>query len=157
MSLTLRKTILRLCNLWVRSRSSQVTRSKASKCWFWLPDTVIHVFRSVFRQEREKWPQNIFFLIKIGGKWKIRKSLEYLEITWKVAVFGIQMAFKKSFSKISTSNVIQIFIDLVCIACIPVFLKMLEIFGYRTKFQNFEFKLTQFSKYSQIWKSEIAN
>ena len=30
------------------------------------------------------------------------------------------------------------------------FLKILEIFGYMTKFQNFEFKLTQFSKFSKI-------
>ena len=45
-----------------------------------------------------------FFLIKIGENKKSENRSEYIEITWKVAVSGIQMALQRSFLKISTSN-----------------------------------------------------
>ena len=48
----------------------QVKKVKQKISWF---RAAIHVFRSDFRKEREKWPYNTFWSFKIGEKNKIRK------------------------------------------------------------------------------------
>ena len=154
------ETILRLCWLWVRSRSSEVTRSKRSNCWFWTLGTIMHVFRSrFFIKNARKWPYDIFFPIKIGEKWKIEKSSQCVEMPCKVAVFSIQKALQGSFLKISTSNLAHIFIELVSITYIFRFLKILEIFGEYDKNSKFSSSnLTQFSKFwthLKIWDSSL--
>ena len=49
----------------------QVKKVKQKKSWF---RAAIHVFRSDFRKEREKWPLNTLWNVKIGQKIKLRKS-----------------------------------------------------------------------------------
>ena len=115
------------------------------------------MFLGQFFVKNAKNDHKTYFPIKIGGKWKIRKSSEYVEMTWEVAVFGIQMALQmvifedidfKFGTRIHRTSLYHIY---------SVFFENFRNFGYMTKIQNFEFKLTQFSKFSQIWKSEIAD
>ena len=70
-------------SLWpplVKSMSSQVTRSKMSKSVGL--GVAIHVFRSGFRKEHEKWPLNTFWTNQTGKKWKIARMLKSPVNAW---------------------------------------------------------------------------
>ena len=94
---------------WAYSRSRiKVTRSRKGQtenCMLWQHDTY---FRSVFRQERQKWP-NTFWMVQIRQNLKIVKIQKSQGRAWKMGIFDLQNTSTPSFLRISTWNFVYIY------------------------------------------------
>ena len=140
----------------LRSRSSEVTRSN---CRFRSFGVVIHVYGSVFRLEREKWPYSIVCCIEIGIKWKYGNASYYVQMPWKVAIFHIQSAIKTTFMKGITWNLVHTFFRVSSSTYIPVFWKFWNFGGFFEKIKkNVEknLKISEIFKISKIRDSSFV-
>ena len=93
MPLTIKGSIPRLYRWWIWSRSSKATCSKV-RFQIWATGHDNTCFRVVFREEREKWSQNIVFFVKIGENGN-RKSWEPVMDTVEYAHFWHSKGFRE--------------------------------------------------------------
>ena len=106
----------------------------------------IHVFRPNFRKERDKWPQNTFWSVKIGekkfGKWRQR---------WKMPVFDMFYRISQSFLRIMTWNYVYIFI-IQCPLTYSTFFYFKNL-DFELKYFFFKIKIVLyfFWKFSKFW------
>ena len=118
----------------------QEKRSSKKNSWF---RAAIHVFRSDFCKEREKWPWNTFWSIKIGQNIKLGKSRWSPEMTWKVPVFDMFYVISQPFFED---------IDLKC--CTHIHQSLPSNIS-SVSFENFVFEGVNFEKEKKllkIWK-----
>ena len=118
-SITLRGTIL--SNF--RSRSSEVTRSKRSNQKFRVIDVAMHVFRSDFRIEHEKWYQHEWYRRKMISTWHFAQLFISHSCLTYIPVFSNFWKFLEFFWK---------------------FWKVFKIFKILKNVKNFEISRWQF-------------